>query len=82
MSEHAIPYGRQHITDEDIAAVAEALRSDYLTTGPRVEDFREHFDAKLVPNGFSYNSGSNSEWVTVEQLRSFITEHVDPTFAV
>ena len=47
-----------------------------------LEDFREHFGAKLVPNGFSYNSGSNSEWVTVEQLRSFITEHVDPTFAV
>ena len=43
MSEHAIPYGRQHITDEDIAAVAEALRSDYLTTGPRVEEFETKF---------------------------------------
>ncbi|WP_116106144.1 UDP-4-amino-4,6-dideoxy-N-acetyl-beta-L-altrosamine transaminase [Lewinella sp. IMCC34191] len=43
MSEHAIPYGRQHITDEDIAAVAEALRSDYLTTGPRVEEFEAKF---------------------------------------
>ena len=43
MSKHAIPYGRQHITDEDIAAVAEALRSDYLTTGPRVEEFETKF---------------------------------------
>ena len=47
-----------------------------------LEAFKQHFGAELVPNGFSYNSGSNSEWVTVEQLRSFITEHVDPTFAV
>lgn len=36
-----IPYGRQSITDEDVAAVAEALRSDWLTTGPRVSEF-EH----------------------------------------
>lgn len=34
-----ISYGRQSIDDEDIAAVVEALRSDYLTTGPRVEAF-------------------------------------------
>jgi UDP-4-amino-4,6-dideoxy-N-acetyl-beta-L-altrosamine transaminase len=31
-----IPYGRQHIEDDDIAAVAAALREDYLTTGPKV----------------------------------------------
>ncbi|MGB3802232.1 MAG: UDP-4-amino-4,6-dideoxy-N-acetyl-beta-L-altrosamine transaminase [Lewinella sp.] len=43
MSEHVIPYGRQHITDADIAAVTEALRSDYLTTGPRVDEFEEKF---------------------------------------
>ncbi|GFM38116.1 UDP-4-amino-4,6-dideoxy-N-acetyl-beta-L-altrosamine transaminase [Desulfovibrio psychrotolerans] len=36
-----IPYGRQHITDEDIAAVTEALRSDWLTTGPRVGEFEQ-----------------------------------------
>lgn len=34
-----IPYGRQTITVEDIEAVVEALRSDWLTQGPRVEDF-------------------------------------------
>ena len=48
----------------------------------KLEEFKEYFGAELVPNGFSYNSGSNSEWVTVKQLRSFITEHVDPTFSV
>ncbi|MBU1042425.1 MAG: UDP-4-amino-4,6-dideoxy-N-acetyl-beta-L-altrosamine transaminase [Proteobacteria bacterium] len=34
-----IPYGRQSIDEDDIRAVCEALRSDWLTTGPRVEQF-------------------------------------------
>ncbi|MBA2283549.1 MAG: UDP-4-amino-4,6-dideoxy-N-acetyl-beta-L-altrosamine transaminase [Acidimicrobiia bacterium] len=34
-----IPYGRQSIDDDDVAAVVAALRSDWLTTGPRVEEF-------------------------------------------
>lgn len=34
-----LPYGRQVIEDDDVAAVAEALRADFLTTGPRVEEF-------------------------------------------
>lgn len=34
-----IPYGRQHIDEDDIKTVAEALRSDYLTTGPRIGEF-------------------------------------------
>lgn len=36
-----IPYGRQHITEEDIQAVTEVLRSDYLTQGPAVPAFEE-----------------------------------------
>ena len=39
----AIPYGRQHITDEDIQAVVESLKSDYLTQGPRIAEFEEAF---------------------------------------
>lgn len=34
-----LPYGRQIIGDDDIAAVVDVLRSDYLTTGPAVERF-------------------------------------------
>ena len=34
-----LPYAHQVISDEDVAAVAEALRSDWLTTGPRVSAF-------------------------------------------
>jgi perosamine synthetase len=33
-----LPYGRQTIDDDDIAAVVEVLRSDWLTTGPKVEE--------------------------------------------
>lgn len=38
-----IPYGRQHITDDDIKAVIETLKSDYLTQGPRIAEFEEAF---------------------------------------
>ncbi|WP_293676039.1 UDP-4-amino-4,6-dideoxy-N-acetyl-beta-L-altrosamine transaminase [uncultured Phenylobacterium sp.] len=38
-----LPYGRQTIEDDDIAAVVEALKADFLTTGPRVEAFERAF---------------------------------------
>ncbi|MGW4832035.1 DegT/DnrJ/EryC1/StrS family aminotransferase [Amycolatopsis japonica] len=36
-----LPYGRQSVSDEDIAAVTEVLRGDWLTTGPAVTRFEE-----------------------------------------
>lgn len=36
-----IPYGRQHIDGEDIAAVVQALQSDWLTQGPMIEKFEQ-----------------------------------------
>ncbi len=38
-----LPYGRQTIEDDDIAAVTEALRGDFLTTGPTVDAFEAAF---------------------------------------
>lgn len=38
-----IPYSRQSIDEEDIVSVAEVLRSDWLTTGPKVAAFEELF---------------------------------------
>jgi len=35
----AIPYGRQWIDEEDISAVVEVLRGDWITQGPKVEEF-------------------------------------------
>ncbi len=34
-----LPYGRQTIEDDDIAAVTDVLRADFLTTGPKVQEF-------------------------------------------
>ena len=42
-----IPYGRQHITDADIKAVTETLQSDFLTQGPKVDEFEEKFAAYI-----------------------------------
>lgn len=53
-----IPYGKHHITEEDIEAVKEALGSDFLTQGPRGAEFEKAFAeyigveyAALISNG-------------------------------
>jgi len=38
-----IPYGRQRILEEDIDAVVDTLKSDFLTQGPKVKEFEENF---------------------------------------
>lgn len=40
---HAIPYGRQNITAEDIEAVTDTLKSDFLTQGPKIHEFEVSF---------------------------------------
>ncbi|UZH55518.1 UDP-4-amino-4,6-dideoxy-N-acetyl-beta-L-altrosamine transaminase [Salinimicrobium tongyeongense] len=42
-----IPYGRQNITREDIDSVVQALQSDYLTQGPKIQEFEEKFAAYI-----------------------------------
>ena len=41
-----LPYGRQWITQHDIDAVVATLRSDWLTTGPKVDEFEKALAAK------------------------------------
>jgi len=38
-----LPYGRQQIDDDDIAAVVDVLRSSWLTTGPKITEFEQAF---------------------------------------
>jgi UDP-N-acetylglucosamine 4,6-dehydratase/5-epimerase len=45
-----------------------------------LDKFIVEFKAIKVPEGFAYNSGENSEWETVDGLRTLIKEHVDSTF--
>lgn len=48
----------------------------------KVDEFIQKNNASLVPEGFSYDSGTNTEWETIETLRSLIVEHVDSTFQI
>lgn len=52
MIHKAIPYGRQNITQDDINAVIETLKSDYLTQGPKILEFEEAF-AKYVGSKYA-----------------------------
>jgi UDP-4-amino-4,6-dideoxy-N-acetyl-beta-L-altrosamine transaminase len=45
--ESFLPYGRHQIDEDDVAAVAAALRSDSLTGGPLVTEFEQAFAAKV-----------------------------------
>ncbi|HSL76151.1 MAG TPA: DegT/DnrJ/EryC1/StrS family aminotransferase [Candidatus Limnocylindrales bacterium] len=54
-----LPYAHQVISDEDVAAVAAALRSDWLTTGPRVPAFEVMLaEATGVRHAVAFSSGT------------------------
>jgi perosamine synthetase len=54
-----LPYGKQSIDEEDIAAVVETLRSDWLTTGPKVGEFEEAFASWVGARyAVSFSSGT------------------------
>jgi perosamine synthetase len=54
-----LPYGRQSISEEDIQAVVDTLRSDWLTTGPKVGEFEEAFAAWVgAKHAVSFSSGT------------------------
>lgn len=44
------------------------------------EKYMKHHKAVEVPFGFKYNSGTNTEWETIESLREKIIKHVDANF--
>ncbi|MDQ3691564.1 MAG: UDP-4-amino-4,6-dideoxy-N-acetyl-beta-L-altrosamine transaminase [Chloroflexota bacterium] len=61
MPDRPIPYGRQWIEEEDIEAVVEVLRSDYLTTGPAVEGFEQALaEASGARYAVAMNSGTSA----------------------
>jgi perosamine synthetase len=54
-----LPYGQQWIEDDDIAAVVDVLRSDWLTTGPNVAAFEQAFaDVAGVAHAVAVSSGT------------------------
>ena len=54
-----LPYGRQSLDEADIRAVVEVLRSDWLTTGPKVGEFEEAFATRVgAAHAVSFTSGT------------------------
>ncbi|MBD1872961.1 UDP-N-acetylglucosamine 4,6-dehydratase (inverting) [Nodosilinea sp. FACHB-131] len=47
-----------------------------------IEEYCKKMDAKPVEPGFSYNSGQNEKFLSVEELQNLIKSHVDPHFSV
>ncbi len=74
------------ITDTDALNTIELDR--YYAILPSIsytytnDDYIKHHNAKAVPTGFTYNSGTNTEWETVESIREKIIDCVDPNFTV
>ncbi|HKI25813.1 MAG TPA: UDP-4-amino-4,6-dideoxy-N-acetyl-beta-L-altrosamine transaminase [Candidatus Sulfotelmatobacter sp.] len=54
-----LPYGRQSVDEADIQAVVDVLRSDWLTTGPKVGEFEEIFALRVgAAHAVSFTSGT------------------------
>jgi perosamine synthetase len=57
--EKLLPYGRQSLDDADVQAVVEVLKSDWLTTGPKIAEFEERFAAWIgARHAVSFSSGT------------------------
>lgn len=48
----------------------------------RIEQYSQKHGGRPRPDGFCYNSGTNTQWLTVEQLRDLIRVHVDSDFKI
>jgi perosamine synthetase len=54
-----LPYGRQSVDEADIQVVVDVLRSDWLTTGPKVAEFEDAFAARVgAAHAVSFSSGT------------------------
>jgi len=54
-----LPYGHQSISEDDIQAVVDVLRSDWLTTGPKVAEFEEVLAARVgAKYAVAFSSGT------------------------
>jgi UDP-4-amino-4,6-dideoxy-N-acetyl-beta-L-altrosamine transaminase len=65
-----LPYGKQTIEDDDVVAVAEALRGDFLTTGPTVDAFEAAFAAKVgAEHAIAVSNGTATLHLAMMALR-------------
>lgn len=72
------------ITETDGLNTVELERQFVILPSTRLwdaEEFCRTFNGRRCEYGFRYNSGTNTEWLSVEQIRELIRRHVDPNFA-
>jgi len=48
----------------------------------KLDDWMKKYNAHRVTEGFKYNSGANTEWLTIPEIRSLVKKHVDPQFSL
>lgn len=72
-SQPFIPYGRQIIEDDDVAAVVDVLNSNWLTTGPAVGQFEEEF-AKYVGSEYAVAVSSGTAALHLAMLAAGVSE--------
>ncbi|WP_420149000.1 UDP-N-acetylglucosamine 4,6-dehydratase (inverting) [Spirosoma sp.] len=73
------------ITETDSLNTVETERYYVITPSTptwNVDDYLREFNGQRVEMGFKYNSGTNTDWLTVAQLRDQIRKHVDASFEV
>ncbi len=64
-----IPYGKQSIDDDDIRAVTEVLRSDWITTGPKIREFEDALCRYAGSrHAVAVNSGTSALDIAVQSL--------------
>ena len=71
------------ITETDSLVTLEFERYYVITPStPQwdIDEMMKKLNGKKVEVGFKYNSGTNNDWLTVEQLRDSIKKNVDPNF--
>ncbi len=70
------------ITESDGANTID-LGPYYAILPPSVDlsAYRRKLGGEPVPEGFRYNSGTNTWFLTVDELRALVRRHIDPAFA-
>lgn len=53
-----------------------------VTSQQKNDLYQQHFNGQRVSAGFKYNSGTNTEWLSVDEIRNLIKKHVDADFEV
>ena len=61
MPNNIIPYGKQHIDQDDIDAVINTLKSDFLTQGPKITEFEKDFPKYVEADlAIAINNGTSA----------------------